>query len=192
MRKGVFLILLCSLLILLIGSCKEFNPFKPQSKDYYIQYVIEGSIVDVVTVEEDSLVPVPKQRTKNGYFFDGWYKDSEYLEKWDFEKDRVDGNTNLYGRWILNGTRFENGDDYFIWGGEDYHLVEYSISGQKTTTTWGIDMSIYYIGGSTHVNPIHVVGESGYGAVFTSYEDLISQDRIYFYLAYGVFTRVDE
>ena len=57
---------------------------------------------------------IPEKPTREGYTFGGWYKESECVNVWDFEKDtlpeiqydeqgiRVYQETKLYAKWIKN------------------------------------------------------------------------------------------
>ena len=57
---------------------------------------------------------IPEQPLRDGYTFDGWYKESECVNIWDFETDalpesQVDDKgqeiyqeTKLYAKWIKN------------------------------------------------------------------------------------------
>ena len=57
---------------------------------------------------------IPENPIREGYKFEGWYKESDCINKWDFETDalpqaRVDDQgqeiyqeTKLYAKWIKN------------------------------------------------------------------------------------------
>lgn len=47
----------------------------------------------------EETIPEPESPEKSGYTFNGWYKDSFYQEKWDFETDTLIGDTTLYAKW---------------------------------------------------------------------------------------------
>ncbi len=49
-----------------------------------------------------SLVEEPTDPTRVGYIFQGWFKDEEYSEIWDFDADTVTQNTILYAGWSIN------------------------------------------------------------------------------------------
>ncbi len=40
--------------------------------------------------------------TKDGYLFEGWYKDSSLTNKWDFNSDIIYGDAKLYAKFIVN------------------------------------------------------------------------------------------
>ena len=42
-------------------------------------------------------VPTP---SNPGYDFNGWYKEKEMIEEWDYLSDRIVGNTTLYAKWV--------------------------------------------------------------------------------------------
>ena len=41
----------------------------------------------------------PAAMTRSGFTFDGWYKESNFITKWNFEEDTIGGNTILYAKW---------------------------------------------------------------------------------------------
>ena len=58
---------------------------------YYanVSYYVDDSIYWIDDYDESLIKYPPTDPVKEGYTFDGWYKDSEYNEKWDFSKDMV-------------------------------------------------------------------------------------------------------
>lgn len=59
-----------------------------------------GSNVVLQTVEEGRLVTEPETPTRDTYVFDGWYKDSSFVTKWNFATDKVYSNMTLYAKWV--------------------------------------------------------------------------------------------
>lgn len=60
------------------------------------------SIYEDITLDYNSLIPEPTPKpTKEGYNFDGWYLDSEFNNKIDFNTYRVTSNITLYGKWSI-------------------------------------------------------------------------------------------
>lgn len=62
---------------------------------YYVDYYEENSFIEFI----------PPNPVKEGYVFDGWYKEKECINKWDFEIDTVKLEENieeikLYAKWI--------------------------------------------------------------------------------------------
>jgi uncharacterized repeat protein (TIGR02543 family) len=64
-----------------------------------------GTEVADIKVEKGSTIQKPTSPEKEGYIFDGWYKEKECINKWDFEIDTVKLEENieeikLYAKWI--------------------------------------------------------------------------------------------
>lgn len=59
-----------------------------------------GTNVTSQTVKYNDILKAPKNPTKSGYTFAGWYKDEALTKPWDFKKDRVTANTTLYAKWV--------------------------------------------------------------------------------------------
>ncbi len=51
-------------------------------------------------VAPGSLCAIPAAPTAEGYEFDGWYKENNCLNEWDFTTDKVNGNITLYAKWV--------------------------------------------------------------------------------------------
>lgn len=78
-------------------TVKEANRYKISFK------ANGGTAVKSVTVKENSTISnVPSNPTKKNYTFTGWYKDSKYVEKWDFKQDKVTKNITLYAGWQIS------------------------------------------------------------------------------------------
>lgn len=98
---------------------------KPSSGGYvapdcYVTFDSEGgSPVAGQYVTWNSTVSRPKDPTKEGYTFDGWYtKDGDLF---DFSKDRVLGNLTLYARWSSDSSFIDEHIAYIV--GRDDGLV---------------------------------------------------------------------
>ena len=57
-----------------------------------------GNIIRQIVSEGTKFIP-PTDITKDGYDFDGWYKDEAFTEKWNPEKDKVTSDIMLYAKW---------------------------------------------------------------------------------------------
>lgn len=62
----------------------------------------EGSAVASQTVEDGDLALLPGEPTKEGYIFDGWYKEDILTTVWDFANDVVTADVTLYAKWQLD------------------------------------------------------------------------------------------
>ncbi|MFJ7733345.1 InlB B-repeat-containing protein [Lysinibacillus sp. NPDC097231] len=62
----------------------------------------DGSAVATKQIRYNDKVTEPSNPTKANYIFEGWYKDSNLTEKWDFAQERVQTNITLYAKWAKN------------------------------------------------------------------------------------------
>lgn len=58
-----------------------------------------GSQIGDMTVLYGEKMTKPQDPVREGYWFTGWYRDVSRTEKWDFDKDTVQGNMTLYAGW---------------------------------------------------------------------------------------------
>ncbi len=71
-----------------------------------IQYLIlfetnGGSSIEPLTAASGTKLPKPLDPTLEGFTFDGWYRDAECTQPWDFETELVSENMILYARWQI-------------------------------------------------------------------------------------------
>lgn len=91
------------------------DTFKEDNITFYGKYVCQvtyevngGSSVAAVTVDSGSKLTAPANPTRSGYTFDGWYKEKELKNKWDFNKDTVTENITLYAKWTSGSAAGSN------------------------------------------------------------------------------------
>ena len=97
--KKYFLIALFAMVSLLLASCgKEKDDVTPK---YAVAFDLQGkgTAIDTVYLEDGSLIVKPEIPVDEYYVFDGWYKEMACVTPWDFETDKVLGNTTLYAKW---------------------------------------------------------------------------------------------
>ncbi|RXJ02192.1 hypothetical protein DS745_07295 [Anaerobacillus alkaliphilus] len=59
-----------------------------------------GSDVEPIQANYGTKITAPKEPTRVGYTFVGWYKEDEFTNEWDFSTDTVPtGNVTLYAKW---------------------------------------------------------------------------------------------
>ena len=62
-----------------------------------------GSAIADQTVDDGGKVTKPfTNPTKSGYTFDGWYKEEDYRNVWNFDTDTVTSDITLYAKWTQN------------------------------------------------------------------------------------------
>lgn len=59
-----------------------------------------GSPIASVTAYHSELLEVPEEPVKEGYVFNGWYRDSACTVPWSMETDTVIQSMTLYAGWI--------------------------------------------------------------------------------------------
>lgn len=77
-----------------------------------------GSQVADQTVQYGELAAEPKEPTRKGYRFNGWYSDLDRTQLWDFATDTVQGNMTLYAGWLASsdaGSAFFSSQGGFGW-----------------------------------------------------------------------------
>ena len=85
------------------GAMTLYAGFRAQASDFVGVTYHVGDNVDSSPVSRDvrkgNLLPRPADPVKSGYRFEGWFKDEECLNAWDFETDTVESNITLYAKW---------------------------------------------------------------------------------------------
>ena len=59
-----------------------------------------GSAVETRIVKQGQALSRPAEPTRHGYRFDGWYRDIDRKQAWNFAADTVDKNLHLYAKWV--------------------------------------------------------------------------------------------
>ncbi len=59
----------------------------------------DSSILSLRNQKLYSTIDKPIDPIKEGYIFNGWYKDKYFVEKWNFNFDKITNNTTLYAKW---------------------------------------------------------------------------------------------
>lgn len=106
MRKNIYVAVLAVLIVLSMAlvACDVFggsDTDTPSSTVYSVSFdPCGGSNVILQTVKEGRVVAEPETPTRDTYVFDGWYKDSSFVTKWNFATDKVYSNMTLYAKWV--------------------------------------------------------------------------------------------
>ena len=67
-----------------------------------------GSSVNSQTVPGGGTLAQPNSPTNMNYIFNGWYTDTNYTTKWDFDTDTVTNNITLYAKWTVPASAMSN------------------------------------------------------------------------------------
>ena len=91
----------------LAGWYQDKNlPNESLGKSYVIEYMVGNEIYKTDYELEGHEIVKLDDPTKNGYNFDGWYLDTEYKTKFDFENSKATENITLYAKF----TKIQYGD----------------------------------------------------------------------------------
>lgn len=63
-----------------------------------------GSTIENQIVSYGELIQKPENPVRDGFVFQGWYKNIDRTEQWDFERDTVTENMTLYAGWNVDTT----------------------------------------------------------------------------------------
>ena len=84
-----------------LAVCKvDKETEQPERETYTVRFeTAGGTAVSDQKIKEGELVQKPEDPVRQGYIFEGWYKDGGYTESWDFAADVVKENTTIYAKW---------------------------------------------------------------------------------------------
>ena len=71
-----------------------------------LSYVVDNEIYWIDDCADGESIVFPDDPIKEGFIFDGWYKDNNYVEKWNIETDKYEKNEDLasvklYGKFVI-------------------------------------------------------------------------------------------
>ena len=104
----VFAILTMALVLscALVACNKTDSPDAPK-KEFTITFDTRGgSVVKPITIAEGATITLPRNPTKEGYIFDGWYLSDEFIEKFNATQT-ISSNITVYARWKEDGNQDE-------------------------------------------------------------------------------------
>jgi uncharacterized repeat protein (TIGR02543 family) len=87
------------ILAFIFNACDNEN--NQQSKTYVVTFNSNGGnpVPEQQTVDNGGKVTQPVALAKEGHVFGGWYKETDFINKWDFSFDTVTENITLYAKW---------------------------------------------------------------------------------------------
>lgn len=123
MRKGLYLFSAC--VMLLLASCN--NSSSSSSPEGYATVhfdtrteietnYIEDQVLKIGSLVKEPAVVCPKDLNAN-IKINGWYSDTNYKNKWDFEKYTISSDLTLYAKWaeMVTVSYYLKGSDSPIW-----------------------------------------------------------------------------
>ena len=93
-----------------------FNNFNRQEFELSNGMTGKGNNMIFKTVEitgEHTIQKPEEEPIRSNYEFQGWYKEEECINEWDFTNDVVIGNTRLYAKWGV-GQKDEGGEPEYV------------------------------------------------------------------------------
>ena len=97
------LVLSCALV-----ACDKTDTPDAQKKEFTITFDTQGgSEVKPITIAEGATITLPRNPTKEGYIFDGWYLSDEFIEKFNATQT-ISSNITVYAKWreLVAGEEF--------------------------------------------------------------------------------------
>ena len=79
---------------------------QPEPTKYNVAFNSNGgsAVATISDIVSESTITKPNDPTKSGFVFDGWYKEAELTNEWNFETDIVTSNITLYAKWTKEQT----------------------------------------------------------------------------------------
>ncbi|MDD3478212.1 MAG: DUF4886 domain-containing protein [Candidatus Izemoplasmatales bacterium] len=94
MKKFAFFFLSVFAFAALIG-CKT-----TETNVYSVDFVVyDGYSMESLSLADGASIPEPTAPVREGYTFDGWFKESSLSTPWNFATDTVTENVTLYAKW---------------------------------------------------------------------------------------------
>jgi uncharacterized repeat protein (TIGR02543 family) len=89
------------------GELQNFNGRIQTILIANLTYIVDDEVYWIDDYEDREYVKFPEEPYKEGYVFDGWYKEPECLNKWEeetepYRKSKTLNTINLYAKWIKN------------------------------------------------------------------------------------------
>ena len=69
-----------------------------------------GTTIADITADYNTKIVIPTDPAKADHTFEGWYKNDDFAEAWNFDTDVVIDNLTLFAKWNLLSTAVEDPD----------------------------------------------------------------------------------
>ena len=94
-----------------------------------------GTAPDQQSVDYGTKATEPTEPTAFGYTFDGWYKEAECTNVWDFATDEVTSDITLYAQWTEKDlTNYRTACDVLCYGAYSFHTGDDDVKTKNTGT----------------------------------------------------------
>ncbi|MGN0796715.1 MAG: leucine-rich repeat protein [Christensenellales bacterium] len=124
---------------LMVTACEIGDDVKPSDEETYYTVLFDslgGTEVSAISIGDNQMLTPPIPPTKQGYFFVGWYVDTDFSRAWNFAEDKVTANMTLYAKWdcytITTNANMSNAGTYTI---KNQEMVTVGDSVTITATT---------------------------------------------------------
>jgi len=154
MKRTIFIIMaVLSVFAMIMAGCGDKNETGQDSKKYTVSFETNGGgKIDAITdAASGKTITKPTDPEKANFTLEGWYKEKELTNKWDFDSDKVTGNITLYAKWTKTKPD-ANPDDP---NQKNYFIVTFVVDG---TTINSFDIS----SGEKIVKPVDPVKDNYY------------------------------
>lgn len=110
---------------------------------YTINYDTQGgSIISTIAVLPNSKIMEPTAPYRLGYIFNGWYKEAECINLWNFDSDIVSANTTLYAKWVSNGINIYDINKDGVVNILDLALIAHGYNTVNTDINWNPNIDL--------------------------------------------------
>ena len=120
-----------------------------------------GTVTDDQFIRQGGLASKPADPKRDGYVFEGWYKEAAGENAWDFSSDTVDEDTTIYAKWtkgsrpavpvIKTEVKTSSKKTKLIWnkvkGAGDYRIAYRKAGAIKWSRKWSNGKTTYTVSG---------------------------------------------
>jgi len=99
--QGFAMLLLLAALSAAVMACSgcEEQPQTPAAYEVAFESNGGSAVAKLTGIGSGAKIAKPADPTKDGYTFDGWYKEADLGNAWNFDADTVAANITLYAKW---------------------------------------------------------------------------------------------
>lgn len=175
MRKILSFIALLTIALVLVACGKTTYTVTFESNG--------GSAVPQAVVEEGKLLVEPTDPTKDGFSFDGWFKESALTTEWVFDTDVVTQNITLYAKWMASDQGLVDAAYDWLTLGDLSQLTNQSprlilpSSKDGVTITWAIDKTQYIAANGLITQPTYEEGNQTVTLVATLTKGAVTRTK---------------